>query len=151
MSNSSVIADQVAYSIVVVVVITAITVMLFRAFRRKDEKPWPAFFVGLYNIVLLLLYLFGMLTQVSSEGFGFFPLLTLTLPWSRLIEWLFDQTGVSDLGFWGNGLGGTLFINFITYNVLAGPANSCILYFLLKRRQRKVAENEAWEQARHNR
>jgi hypothetical protein len=136
-------AGQAVYAIVVVAVIAVITVMLFRAFRRKDEKPWSEFFVGLYNIVLLLLYLFGMATQVSLEGFGFLPLLTLTLPWSRLIEWLFDQTGVSDLGIWGNGLGGTLFINFITYNVLAGSANSCILYFLLKRRQKKQAEQRA--------
>ncbi|MFZ0731013.1 MAG: hypothetical protein WAM79_01690 [Candidatus Sulfotelmatobacter sp.] len=144
-------AGQAVYAIVVVAVIAVITVMLFRAFRRKDEKPWPEFFVGLYNIVLLLLYLFGMATQVSSEGFGFVPLLALTLPWSRLIEWLFDQTGVSGLGFWGSGLSGTFFINFITYNVLAGSANSFILYFLLKRRRRKVAEDEAWEQARRNR
>lgn len=148
MFNQSDSATLVVYSVVVTAVIAAITVMLYRGFRRKAEKPWPALFVGLYNILLLLLFLFGMMTQVTSEGFGFLPLLALTLPWSRLLEWLFDYMGISDLSLWGNGFAGTLLINFITYNVLAGPANSCIIYFLLKRRQRKVAEDEAWEQAR---
>jgi hypothetical protein len=145
-------ADQTAYSIVVVAVIGAITVKLFRAFRRKDEKPWPVFFVGLYNIVLLLLYQFGMMTQVGWEGFGFFPLLVLTLPWSGLTMWLLaNHTGLLDHNYAGSSYDPTLLANFIIFNVLSGPANSCILYFLLKRRQRKVAEDEAWEQARRNR
>ena len=143
--------DQVVYSIVVVALIAAITLKLIRAFRHKDEKRWPLIFVGLYNILMLLLYLLGMMTQVSSEGFGFLPLLTLTLPWSRLIEWVFDYTGISNLRVWGSGFAGTLLINFVTYNVLAGPANSYILYFLLKRRRRKMTEDEAWEQARRSR
>jgi len=140
---------QVVYLVVVPMVIAVISAILFRWFRHNDERPWPALFVGLYNILLLLLFLLGMTTQRSLEGFGFLPLLALTLPWSRLLEWLFDYAGISNLG--GNGLAGTLLMNFVTYNVLAGPANSCILYFLLKRRQRKASEDEVWEQARRNR
>jgi uncharacterized membrane protein HdeD (DUF308 family) len=151
MSSSNEVAVQAAYSVVVVVLVAGIAVMLHRVFHRQDERRWPAFFVGLYNILLLLLYLLGMMTQANSEGFGFLPLLALTLPWSRLIEWTFDYTGIYDLCIWGSGFAGTLLINFTTYNVLAGPANSIILYYLLRRRQRKVAEDEAWEQTRRNR
>ncbi len=145
-------ADQLVYSIIVVSAIAVITIKLIRAFRRKGAKPWPAFFVGLYNIVLMLLYLFGMMTDVSSDGFGFFPLLFLTLPWSGLAAWfLANHTGLAHHNFAGSGFDPTLLINFIVFNVVAGPANSCILYFLLKRRQRKLAEDEAWGRARRNR
>jgi hypothetical protein len=145
-------SDQVVYLVVVAIAISAITLKLTRAFRRKGEKPWPVFFVGLYNILLLILFLFGMMTDVDSEGFGFIPLLLLTLPWGGLAIWfLANHTGLAHHNFAGIGFDPTLLINFIIFNVLAGPANSGILYFLLKRRQRKVAEDEAWEQARRNR
>jgi hypothetical protein len=36
-------------------------------------------------------------------------------------------------------------LNFVVFDVLAGPVNSCVIYFLLKRRRKKVAEDEAWE------
>src|ERR1035438_1105866 len=94
MSDLSNSADEAIYLVVVTGIITFIAVMLIRAFRRTNEKPWPAIFVGLYNILLLLLFIFGMLTQISSEGFGFLPVLALTLPWSWLIGWVFNQTGV---------------------------------------------------------
>jgi hypothetical protein len=132
--------DQVVYSVVVVIAIAVITLKLIVAFRHKDEKPWPAICVGLYNVLLLLLYLLGMVTQASSEGFGFLPLLVLTLPWSGLAVWWFaSQSGLSDHNFAGSGFDPTLLINFVIFNVLAGPANSCLLYFLLKRRQRRRA------------
>ena len=134
---------------IVVAVIAVISVALFRAFRREGEKPWPTFFVGIYNILLLLLYLLGMMSQVSSEGFGFLPLMALTLPWSGLAMWWFaSHSGLSDHNFSASSFDPTLLINFLIFNVLAGPANSYILYFLLKRRQKKVAEDEAWEQAK---
>jgi hypothetical protein len=142
---------QAVYAVIVVAMIAAIAFFLIRAFRRKGEKPWPLFFVGLYNIVLLLLYLFGMMTQVSWEGLGFFPLFALTSPWSWLIGWISDRTGTLDSSFLGSGLEGTFLGIFLACNVLAASANSCILYFLFKRRQRKLAEDEAWEQARRNR
>jgi len=151
MLSSSENAVQVWYVVLVSITIAVIVALLIRAFIRNSERPWPAIVAGLYNILLLILYLFGMRTQISWEGFGFLPLLALTLPWSRLIEWLFEYTGIYDLSFWGTGFVGTLLIYFITYYVLAGSVNSFIIYYLLKRRHRKVAEDEAWDQARRNR
>ena len=144
MFNLSPSADQVVYSVIAIAAIAVIAVMLIRVFRRNVEKPWPVFFVGLYNILLLLLFLLGIVTQVSSEGFGFLPLLALTLPWSGLGMWLLISfTGLSEHNFSGSGFDPTLLVNFIIFNVLAGPANSYILYSLLKRRQRKRAEEKA--------
>lgn len=131
--------------------IAVIIFLLVRAFRRQSEKPWSAFFTGAYNILLLLLFLLGMFTQVDSEGFGFFPLMALTLPWSWLFDWSVTHSGLSDINFVGGGLADTFFFFFIILNVLAASANSCIIYFLLKRRQKKLAEDAAWEQARRNR
>ena len=111
----------------------------------------PQFFVGIYNILLLLLYLLGMTTQIGWEGFGFTPLFALTSPWSWLFMWLASQTKVLDSNFLGSGLQGTFLSIFVAFNILAASANSCILYFFLRRRQRKLAEDAAWEQARCNR
>jgi hypothetical protein len=144
-------AGQPVFLAVVLVAVAAIAFLLFRAFRRKNVRPWPAFFVGIYNIVLLLLFLFGMLTQVTWEGFSFFPLMALTAPWSWLLIWLSVRAGLLDTGIVGTGLAGSFLWIFISCNILAASANSGILYFLLKRRQRKLAEDEAWEQARRNR
>jgi len=108
------------------------------------------FFAGIYNILLLLLFLLGMLTQVGWEGFGFFPLVTLTTPWSWILDWLLTHIASQDVNFFGGGLPETFFFIFIIHNVLAASANSCILYFLVKRHQKKAAEDEAWEQARRN-
>lgn len=92
-----------------------------------------------------------MVTQVDSEGFGFFPLLALTTPWSWLLIWVFAQTGTADSQFWGTGLQGTFLFYFVACNVLSGGANSYILYALLKRQLKKIADDEAWERARRNR
>lgn len=62
-----------------------------------------------------------------------------------------DTFGVSDIHLFGGGLADTFFFIFIIHNVLAASANSYILYFLLIRREKKLAEVEAWEQARRNR
>ena len=131
--------DQVVYTVIVATIIFLIVFMLIRASRRKELKPWPAIFVGLYNILLLLLYLLGMTTQISWEGFGFLPLLALTLPWSWLLEWLISSfAGAGPLhSFSGSSFEATLFINFVICNAMAGSANSLMLYFLLKRRQTK--------------
>jgi hypothetical protein len=139
MFNSSVIVDLAEYSVVVVVAIAAIGVILFRAFHRKDEKPWPVFFVGLYNIVLLLLFLLGAMTQINLEGWGFLPLIGLTLPWSLcmgILAPLIDHVlGVgANFRFPGSSFEATLLIHFIFFNVLCGSVNSCILYALLRRR-----------------
>ena len=137
--------------VIVIAVVAGIVVYLSRAFRRDGRKPWPAFFVGIYNILLLLLFLFGMITQVGWEGFGFFPLVALTLPWSWILDGLLTQIPVADINFFGGGLLDNLSTIFIIHNVLAASANSCILYFLVKRHQKKAAADEAWEQARRKR
>ena len=144
-------AGQAAYIVLVVAAIAAIAVFLVRTFRRKSNKPWALFFVGIYNILLLLFYLFGMLTQVGWEGFGFLPLMALTLPWSLFLDWLFSHLAVLAMNLFGGGLADTFFSIFVIHNVLASSANSCILYFLIKRHQKRAAEDEAWEQARRNR
>lgn len=125
--------------------------MLIRAFRRDGKKSWPTFIVGVYNVLLMFLFLFGMATQVSSEGFGFLPLIALTLPWSLPLDWLGTHFVATDINLFGGGLIDTFFSIFVVHNVLAAAANSCILYLLLKRREKKQAEDEAWEQARRNR
>jgi hypothetical protein len=144
-------AGQAEFVVIASAAIAGIIAYLVRAFRRRDQKPWPAFFVGIYCVVLLLLFLFGIITQVESEGFGFLPLMALTTPWSWLIPWLLKCTNVLDSGSLGNNIlaGQTLFYSAIF--VLPGAANSCILYYLLKRSQKKTAEDEAWKQARWNR
>ncbi|MGC1461250.1 MAG: hypothetical protein WA802_03560 [Terracidiphilus sp.] len=144
-------AGQAIYIAIVLVAVATIAYLLFRAFRRKRQMPWPAFYVGLYNILLLLLYLFGMITEVGSEGFGFFPLFALATPWSWLILWLSTQIEVHDHNFLGTGLVGTFLTIFIACNIVAASVNSSILYLMLKHRQRKQAEDEEWEQARRNR
>jgi hypothetical protein len=144
-------ADQAFFVTFVLAALAVIAFLLIRAFRRKGARPWPAFFVAIYNIVLLLLFLFGVLTQVSWEGFGFFPLMVLTTPWSWPLIWLSNHSGLLDAGFFGTGLEGTFLWYFVCCDILAASANSAILYLLLKRRQKRLAEDEAWEQARRNR
>jgi hypothetical protein len=143
-------ADQIVQSVIVVAAVTAIAAYLVRVFRCSGKKPWPAFFVGIYDILLLLFYLFAVLTQVSWEGFGSFPLLVLTTPWSWLAIWLLNSTGVLDSKILGSGNAETILFNLMVF-ALSGAGNSCILYFFLKRGQKKAAEDEAWEQARRNR
>ena len=75
MFTSSWDAGQAVYLAIVVGAIAAIVFYSVRTFRSQGRKPWPAFFVGAYNVALLLLFLFGMFTQESSEGFGFLPLM----------------------------------------------------------------------------
>jgi hypothetical protein len=118
---------------------------------QERKKFWPAILVGIYNALLLLLFLFGVLTQVRWEGFGFVPLFVFTTPWSWLIVWFSISSGFVDNGLAGTGLPGTFLWTFINCNILAASANSAILYLLLRRRERKSVEDEAWEQARHNR
>lgn len=143
--------DQVVYLVVVLVAMTVIGIKVIRTFRQSGKRSWPTLFVGIYNILLLLLFLVGMMTEASWEGFGFLPLWALTLPWSGIAVWFSSHSGLADHNFAGSGFNPTYLINFIFFNLLAGPANSCILYLFLKRRQRRVAEDEAWEQARRNR
>jgi hypothetical protein len=112
---------------------------------EKNPKHWPAVWVGAYNFTLLLLFIFGAVTQVSWEGFGFLPLLALTLPLSCLFMWLIERVGVSGLGHWGSGLTGTLLLTFSICNEFSGLTNSSILYVLLRGRQRKTGESEAWK------
>lgn len=118
---------------------------------QQRKKSWPAILVGIYNALLLLLFLFGAMTQVSLEGYGFLPLFVLTSPWSWIIVWLCSKVDFLDSNFLEAGLGNTFVIIFLACNVLSGSANSCIFYSLLRRRQRKLAEDEAWEQARRDR
>jgi hypothetical protein len=116
--------------------------------KKNGEKPWPAIWVGIYMSTLLILFLFGMVTQFSSEGFGFFPLIALTTPWSWLLIWGFAHTGTADSSILGSGLQGTFLFYLFACNILSGTANSCILYTVLKRREKKIADDEAWERAR---
>jgi hypothetical protein len=143
-------ADHLVQLVLVVAAIVSIGVYLFWSLRRNVKKPWPALFVGTYIVLLLVLYLFAVLTQVSSEGFGSFPLLVFTTPWSWIAVWLLNTTGVFDSRVLGSGLTETFMFNTVVF-VLPGVANSFILYFLVKRHQRIAAEDEAWEQARRNR
>jgi hypothetical protein len=143
-------AGQVMCATGILAAIAGIVVYLVRAFRRRGEKPWPAFFVGIYNVLLLLLLLFGVAMQVSSEGFGFLPLMVLTTPWSWILVWLAKNTEVLDSVLSWNNTAGALLYYFASLG-LPWVTNSCILYFLLKRHQKKAAEDAAWEQARRNR
>jgi hypothetical protein len=143
-------ADQAVQMVIVVVAVAAIAFYLFRMFRLTGKRSWPKIFVGIYCILLLLMDLFSVATQVSSEGFGSFPLLVLTTPWSWLIIWLLNSTGVFDSRYSGDVLAGVLLGNLMIF-ALPGAANSCIIYFLVKRHEKKAAEDEAWEQARRNR
>lgn len=113
---------------------------------QTRKKPWPAIFIGIYNALLLLLFLFGAMTQVTSEGFGFLPLFGLTFPWSWIILWLRGKADFLDSNIFG-----TFVTIFLACNVISGSANSCIFYFLLRRHQRRSTEDEACEQARRNR
>jgi len=130
--------------------IAGMIVYLVRVFRNRGRKPWPVFFVGVYDILLLFFYLFAVTTQVSWEGFGSFPLLVLTTPWSWLVIWLLNSTGVLDSKALGSGIAETILFNLMAF-VLPGVTNSWIFYLLLKRHERKAAEDVAWEQARRNR
>jgi hypothetical protein len=151
MFDSCLNVDQAAFIVVALVAIAAISLLLRQAFDRSGAKPWPAFFVGMYNIVLLILFLFGIFTQERSEGFGFVPLFAFTTPWSWLIVWFSISSGLVDNVLTGTGLPGTFLWTFINCNILAASANSASLYLVLRRRQRKSAEDEAWERARRNR
>jgi hypothetical protein len=145
-------AGKVMCATGILAAIAGIVIYLVRAFRRRTEKPWPAFFVGIYSILLLLSYLFGVMTQVESEGFGFFPLLVLTTPWSWLVLWLLNSSGVLDAHFLdSSSYVVEMFLFAIGVYALPGAANSWILYLLLKRHQKKADEDAAWEQARRNR
>ena len=118
---------------------------------QERKKSWPAILIGIYNALLLLLFLVGAMTQVASEGYGFLPLFGLTSPWSWIIVWFCSKVDFLDSNFLEAGLGGTFVAIFLACNVLSGSANSCIFYFLLKHRQKKMADDQAWEQARRNR
>jgi len=142
--------DVVALLVIGIAAIAGISVYLVRVFRNRDKKPWPLFWVGIYGLLLLLFYLFAVTTQVNSEGFGSFPLHVLTTPWSWLAVWLLNATGALDARVLGSGVGQAILFNLIIF-AAPGVANSCILYLLLKRHERKAAEDEAWEQARRNR
>jgi hypothetical protein len=143
-------SDHLVRLVIVVAAVVSIGVYLFRSFRRNVKKPWPELFVGIYLVLLLLLYLLAVLTQVSWEGFGSFSLLVFTTPWSWIAVWLLNSIGVFDSRILGSGLTEMFMFNTVVF-VLPGVANSFILYFLVKRHQRKAAEDEAWEQARRNR
>jgi hypothetical protein len=128
---------------IVTVGVVAIAGLLVRVFRRSTERSWPAIYVGLYNIVLLLLYLLGAMTQIRFEGWGFLPLIGLTLPWSLCMGILAPMIDhVLRIGasfrFPGSSFEATLFIHFVFFNVLCGSVNSCILYALLRRRWRAM-------------
>jgi len=142
--------DVLAQLAIGIAAIAGISAYLVRAFRNRGRRPWPVFWVGIYDILLLNFYLFAVTTQVSSEGFGSFPLLVLTTPWSWLAVWLLNLTGAFDTTVLGSGIGQAILFNLMIFAV-PGVANSCILYLLLKRHERKTAEDEAWEQARCNR
>jgi hypothetical protein len=143
-------ADQIVQVVIVVVAVAAIAFYLVRMFRLTRKRPWPKMFVGFYGILSLALYLFAVLTQVSSEGFGSFPLLALTSPWSWLAIWLLNSSSVLDAKTIGNSVPASILFNLMVF-ALPGASNSCILYLLMKRHQKKAAEDEAWEQARRNR
>ena len=132
-------AEQMLFAAVVSVGALLAAAWLIRVPLHKKPKPWAVIFVGIYNILLLLLYAFGDLTQVTSEGFGFLPLMGLTLPLSL-----------------GSGLAGrymdampadpfavTLLFPFLYLNVLCGAANSWALYLLVRRWQRSREEGNA--------
>jgi hypothetical protein len=133
MFESSDRAEQALCAAVVLAGILFIAAWLIRVPLRKKNKPWSVIFVGTYNVLLLLLYVFGDLTQVTFEGFGFLPLMALTLPLSFF-------SGV--VGRWVDFIPGdpftvTLLFPFVFLNVLCGATNSCVLFLLLRRWQRK--------------
>jgi hypothetical protein len=97
------------------------------------------------------MFAFGMFTQESSEGFGFLPLVGLTLPLSWFHGWSLSPFGSVHTDLFGGGLADTFFEDFIIHNVVAVSANSLPLYIILKLWQRRGAEDEAREQARKNR
>jgi hypothetical protein len=76
--------------------------------------------------------------------------MVLATPWSWLGGWILKSSEAFDSGFWASGPAEPILFNLLVF-VLPGTANSCILYFLLKRHKKKHAEDEAWEQARRNR
>lgn len=141
---------QMVFVGIAMIGIVAMVFYLVRVSSRSAGKPWPLIFVGGYNILLLVLFAFGVMTQESLEGFGFLPLMALTLPWSGLFDFLIVHSSVSDVNLLGGGLADTFSFMFLVHNVLAASVNNAILYLLLKRKQRKDAEIEAWEQARRN-
>jgi len=132
---------------IVTVGVVVIAGLLVWVSRRQEDRPWPAIYVGLYNIVLLLLYLLGAMTQINLEGWGFLPLIGFTLPWSlcmAILAPLIDHVlgaGASFL-FPGSSFETTLLIHFIFFNVLCGSVNSYILYALLKRRWRGQSQEK---------
>jgi hypothetical protein len=102
---------------------------------RNASRPtrWALIYFG---IVLLLFSLAVLEHRVDAEGMGYLPLLVMTTPWSWLLLPLWD------LRIWPGGpLGGDL-AGFITFVVIAGTANACLLYFLLKWREKKRARLE---------
>ena len=122
-----------------------------RTQNRKRGTMRPALWVAAYNAVLLLLFIFGAITQVSWEGFGFIPLFALTLPWSWLLTWLLSHTQIDNLAAWGSGLSATLLINFVLFNLASAAVNSYLFYILLKWVRKRADEIEQWEQARWHR
>lgn len=144
-------SGQVVCLAVVSALLVAVAIFLFRSIRRKGKRPWPVISVAVYEILLLLAFLFGTLTQVSSEGFGYLPLLAITTPWSWLSLWLLSSISSIDRIFSGIGLSETFLINFFLFVGLCGSVNSCLLFLLLRQRQRKQEEDDAWESARWNR
>ena len=82
MFNLSVKSDEAVYSAIVAISLSLIVLKMIRASRCREGPPLPAFYVALYNVFLLLLFVLGMMTQISLEGWGFVPLIALTLPFS---------------------------------------------------------------------
>ena len=125
-------AEQMLFAAVASMSALLVAAWLIRVSLQKKHKPWPVVVVGAYNVLLLLLYVFGDLTQITSEGFGFLPLMALTLPLSfcaGVLGRCMDFIPVSPFTM-------TLLFPFVFLNVLCGASNSCVLYLLLRRWQR---------------
>lgn len=148
MFNLSVSSDEAVYSALVAISISFIVFRMIRLSRRPKDSPQPAIYVGIYNVILLLLFFLGMMTQIKLEGWGFVPLIVLTLPFSLCMGFfapLMDHvlgTG-ANFRFPGSSFEATLLIHFVFFNVLCGAVNSCILYALLKRRWRRQGQEKA--------
>ena len=119
--------------------------------ERASTRRRLAIWIGAYNLILFLAFVFGALTQVSSEGFGFLPLFAFTLPWSWPVMFIFGHASIWNLRIWGTGLSGTLVIHFVALNLLCGTANSWVLYQVLRWREKRRAEIRDWEDARWHR
>ncbi len=125
-------SEQLLISASALICILLIASWLIRTCFRAKRKPWPLIAVGLYNILLLLLYILGVLIQITAEGFGFLPLMAFTLPMSlasgilgRLMDFVHGDAFVM-----------TLLFPFLLLNVFCGAANSFGLYIVVRRWER---------------